>query len=85
VFLGTSSFDIERKDIELVYDQLNHSDFVILPNKKGGVLMFGTCFFNSEFLSFFPWNNENDLLDTIIYLQRSKRTYCVMGAKSSVK
>lgn len=82
VFLGNHSVDVDQKDIEVVFEKLNHNEFVILPNKKGGVLIFGTCFFNSELLNFFPWNNENDLLDTILSLQKSKRTYCVLDVKN---
>ena len=83
VCLGTSSLAIDQKDIELVYDQLTHSDFVILPDDNGGVLLFGNTFFNPGLLTYYPWLNEDDLLDTIISLQKTKRTYCVLASKSS--
>ena len=84
VFMSSNSIHISQKDIELVFHQLNNSEFVILPDHNGGILIFGTTFFNSDLLNYFPWNNEDDLLDTIISLQKSKRSYCVLGTKNDI-
>ena len=82
VFMSSNSSDVSQKDIELVFNQLNNSEFVILPEQNGGILIFGTTFFNSDLLNYFPWENEDDLLDTIISLQKNKRSYCVLEAKN---
>ena len=84
VFMSSESIQVSQKDIELVFEQLNNSEFVILPQINGGVLIFGTTFFNNDLLNYFPWGTEDDLLDTIISLQKSKRSYCVLEAKNAI-
>ena len=81
VFIATDFNGIAKEDIELIFEQLEKSDFVILPKISGGVSLFGTTFFNSFLLRYFPWKTNNDLLDTIISLQENKKTYCVLAAK----
>ena len=84
VFMSSNSSHVSQNDIELVFNQLDNSEFVIIPSENGGILIFGTTFFNSELLNYFPWCNEDDLLDTIISLQKSKRSYCVLGRKNEI-
>ena len=81
VFVATDFEGITTDDIEIIYEKLENSDFVILPSASKGVLLFGTTFFNSDLLNHFPWETNDDLLDTIISLQESKKTYCVLAAK----
>ena len=50
VFMSSESMEVSQKDIDLVFEQLKISEFVILPKLKGGVLIFGTTFFDSDFL-----------------------------------
>tara|TARA_B100001287_G_scaffold275313_1_gene282611 strand:- start:3482 stop:4012 length:531 start_codon:yes stop_codon:yes gene_type:complete len=82
VFMNSNNIHISQKDIELVFYQLNYSEFVILPKEKDGILIFGTTFFSSDLLNYFPWKTEDDLLDTIISLQKSNRSYCVLATKN---
>ena len=83
VFMGADSMELTSKDINLVFKQLNHHHVVILPELNGGILLFGLTLFRSDIFDHFPWETENDLLDTIINLQRNKNTYCVLEAKSA--
>ena len=83
VFMGADSMELTSKDINLVFKQLNHHHVVILPELNGGILLFGLTLFRSDIFDHFPWETEDDLLDTIINLQRNKNTYCVLEAKSA--
>jgi len=83
VFMGMDSTELSKDDILLVFQQLEHNDVVILPEKMGGILVFGMTFYESVILDHFPWETEDDLLDTIIALQKSSKTYCVLEAKNA--
>jgi len=83
VFMGMDSTELSKEDIRLVFQQLDHNDVVILPEKRGGILVFGMTFYESPILDHFPWETEDDLLDTIIALQKSNKTYCVLEAKNA--
>ena len=81
VFMGADSFELTNSDIELVFSQLDHHQAVILPAKNSGILLFGLTIYRSDIFEHFPWETEDDLLDTIINLQRKQNTYCVLEAK----
>ena len=59
---------------------------ILLPSnlKSIGILLFGMNSFNSKFLNHYPWENEDNLLDTIIQLQKLNKSYSVLAAKESV-
>ena len=83
VFMGADSFELTNCDIELVFSQLDHHQAVILPAKNSGILLFGLTIYRSDIFEHFPWETEDDLLDTIINLQRKQNTYCVLEAKTA--
>ena len=83
VFMGADSFELNSLDIKLVFSQLDHHQAVILPAKNSGILLFGLTIFRSDIFEHFPWETEDDLLDTIINLQRQQNTYCVLEAKTA--
>ena len=84
VLIGTESMHLNKQDIQHAFSQLDYTDVVIIPKLSGGILLFGMNAFNSNFLNHYPWENENDLLDTIIQLQKLNKSYSVLEAKESV-
>jgi len=84
VLISTESTHLNKDDITHAFSQLNHTDVVIIPKLNGGILLFGMNSFNSNFLNHYPWENENDLLDTIIQLQKLNKSYSVLAAKESI-
>ncbi len=84
VLISTESMHLDNEDIQNAFKQLDHKDVVIIPKLRGGILLFGMKAFNTDFLNHYPWINENDLLDTIIELQKLNKSYSVFGAKESV-
>ena len=84
VLIGTESMHLNKEDIQHAFSQLDYTDVVIIPKLSGGILLFGMNAFNSSFLNHYPWENENDLLDTIIQLQMLNKSYSVLEAKESV-
>ena len=84
VLISTESIHINKDDISHAFSQLDHTDVVIIPKLNGGILLFGMNSFNSKYLNHYPWENENDLLDTIIQLQKLNKSYSVLAAKESV-
>jgi glycosyltransferase A (GT-A) superfamily protein (DUF2064 family) len=84
VLISTESTHLNKDDVRHAFSQLDHTDVVIIPKLSGGILLFGMNSFNSKFLNHYPWENENDLLDTIIQLQKLNKSYSVLSAKESV-
>ena len=58
VFMGMDSMELSEKDISLVFQQLDHNDVVILPEKMGGILLFGMTFYERVILDHFPWKKR---------------------------
>jgi len=65
VIIGSDMYDIETKDIELAFSELEKHDYVIGPALDGGYYLFGMKSLNSDVFKNKEWGTSSVRKDTL--------------------
>ncbi|QWX83165.1 TIGR04282 family arsenosugar biosynthesis glycosyltransferase [Cellulophaga sp. HaHaR_3_176] len=72
IVIGSDMFDLNQKDLELAFEKLNSSDFVIGPAEDGGYYLLGMKTLEPSLFTNKNWGTETVLKDTLDNLKNKK-------------
>jgi rSAM/selenodomain-associated transferase 1 len=79
IIIGTDAPALDIKMIEAVFNQLEHSDIVLVPAEDGGYVLLGASRHQQGLLTDVPWGSEGVLASTVRNIERLGLSYSLLG------
>lgn len=84
IIIGSDCYDINSGIIEEAFKSLDSHDFVIGPAEDGGYYLIGMTELHPEIFLNKVWSTENVFLDTLLDIQKIKKTHYLLPTLSDV-
>ena len=79
IIIGTDAPALDIDTIDVVVNQLEHSDIVLVPAEDGGYVLLGASKHHQNLLVDVPWGTESVLASTVRNIESLGLSYSLLG------